>query len=442
MIPARSPSGRVPAPALPLAYLGAAVAALVIAAWGLPALARELSGHYYHPRILALTHTAALGWITLAIMGASYQLVPVALEQPIRSERLARIQLVVLVGGVVGMVAHFWLARWNGLAWAAGLVTLGIAGHGVNVGMSLARLPRWSFTARCVVLALGGLGLTAGLGLTLAANRLWPMLPVDVLAAVHAHFHVALLGWITPMILGVSARVYPMFLLAPEPGPWVGAIQLWGLAVGGPAVVLGILGVPGLVGLGALLAAAAGLAHAWWVAGAARRRRRPALDWGLRFALTGTVFVLPVIALGLGLAVGSVEGPGPAMAYAVLALGGWVSLTIVGMLLKIVPFLVWYRVYAPRVGKMGVPALADLAWPSLERAAYALLTVGMVGLAAALLAGSPVGIGLAGGLVALGTSLVAAALARALWHLSRPVATPPAPSGGVREGRVETAAAR
>ena len=36
--------------------------------------------------------------------------------------------------------------------------------------------------------------------------------------------------------------------------------------------------------------------------------------------------------------------------YGVLALGPWASLTIVGMLLKIVAFLVWYRVYGPRAG--------------------------------------------------------------------------------------------
>ena len=46
--------------------------------WG-PALA----GHYYHPRLLALTHAVTLGWITLAIMGASYQLVPVVFERPL-----------------------------------------------------------------------------------------------------------------------------------------------------------------------------------------------------------------------------------------------------------------------------------------------------------------------------------------------------------------------
>ena len=78
---------------LPLAYLGAAAAAFVAATAALPWLAPELSGHYYHPRVLALTHAVTLGWITMSILGASYQLIPIVLERPLWSERLARWQL-------------------------------------------------------------------------------------------------------------------------------------------------------------------------------------------------------------------------------------------------------------------------------------------------------------------------------------------------------------
>ena len=49
---------------------------------------------------------------------------------------------------------------------------------------------------------------------------IWPFLPGDHFADLHAHVQLALLGWVAPMILGVSARVYPMFLLAPAPRRW------------------------------------------------------------------------------------------------------------------------------------------------------------------------------------------------------------------------------
>jgi cbb3-type cytochrome oxidase subunit 1 len=87
-------------PGVPLTYLVCAAVAFLAAAQGVAWLAPEPAGHYYHPRVLALTHTVTLGWVTLAIMGASYQLIPIVLEREIWSERLARWQLAVLVVAV------------------------------------------------------------------------------------------------------------------------------------------------------------------------------------------------------------------------------------------------------------------------------------------------------------------------------------------------------
>jgi hypothetical protein len=428
MPPARA-SARAPSVALPLAYLAAAATAFVVAALALPWLADELAGHYYHPRLLALTHVVALGWITLAILGASYQLVPVAIERPLWSERLARWQLAGLLCGIIGMVGHFWLAAWAGMGWAAALVGAGALAHVGNVLASLRGLAGWSFTVRGLVLGLGGLALTVAFGVTLALAHGRAFFPGGLLGAIHAHFHLAVLGWVAPMIVGVGARIYPMFLLAPEPGRGGSRLQLYGLGLGVPAVVAGLLlGRPALVLAGAAAVAAALGGHAAWVVGFARRGKRPTLDWGLRFVLTGTAFLAPAVALGLLLALGAVAGPRAAMAYAILALGGWVSLTIAGVMLKIVPFLVWYRVYAPRAGREPVPTLAGLSWPGAERAAYVLLTAGTGALALVVGAGWSPAIAAAGSVVAAGALALAAALGRVLWHLAPGAAGRPVPA--------------
>jgi hypothetical protein len=146
-------------------------------------------------------------------------------------------------------------------------------------------------------------------------------------------------------------------------------------------------------------------------------RKRPGLDWGLRFVLTATAFLAPAAVLGVASAADRLAGPRVALAYAVVVLGGWVSLTIVGMMLKIVPFLVWYRVYGPRAGREPVPTLAQLSWPRAEGLAYLLLTAGVVLLAATVLAGEAAWIRAAGAVLALGSLAFAAALARVLGHL-------------------------
>jgi hypothetical protein len=369
----------------------------------------------------------ALGWITMAIMGASYQVIPIVLERPIWSERLARWQFLLMVGGTTGVVAHFYLGQWAGLLWAAGLVSLGVLAHVGNVGLSLAGLPRWTFTARLVAFGAGGLGLTALAGLGLAVLRLWPLLGGDRLALVHAHFHLALLGWVVPMVLGVAARLYPMFLLAREPEGWPGCLQLGGLTLAVPAVVAGLVAVPALVVPGALAVAAAVAGHLAWVVGMLRGRKRPALDWGLRLVLAGTVALALATAVGLALAAGLLGGPRAALPYAVLGLGGWVSLTIAGMMLKIVPFLVWQRAYAPRVGRAPVPTLAQLSWPAGEALAATLLASGLSGLAGAVAFGDATWIRLAGSAVALGSLAFAATLARVLRHLGATPGSEPAP---------------
>jgi hypothetical protein len=407
-----------PSSALPLAYLVTASVAFVTAALALPWLGAELAGHYYHPRILALTHTVTLGWITLTIMGASYQLVPIVLERPVGSERAARWQLGVFVIGVIGVVGHFAIGQWSGLAWSAGLVALAALAHAANVAVSL-RGARPSFTARMMAVALAGLALTALFGTTIGVHKVWPFLPGAVFPTLHAHVQLAVTGWVLPMVLGVAARVYPMFLLAAEPKPASARIQLTGVLAGSPVLVTGLLtGTRVLVLAGAVLLTAAVGAHTVWLLGVARTRKRPRLDWGLRFVLAGAGFLVPATAVGLALAADLARGPRAALAWAVLVFGGWASLTIIGMLLKIVPFLVWYRAYGPRAGREPVPTLAQLSSERAERVAFLFLAPGFAALALAGWLGDPALLRAAGAAVALGALVFAATLVRVLHHLA------------------------
>ena len=366
---------------------------------------------------MALTHTLTLGWITLAIMGASYQLIPIVLKRPLWSERLARWQLGALIVGVVGMVAHFALGEWSGLVWAAALVAPATITHVVNVALTLRGLRDWTFLGRFVVVALVGISLTMLLGLALGANHLRPFLPGDFYARLHAHVHLALLGWVMPMILGVAERAYPRSVVMPGPGRANRRVQLWGVGAGTAAVVLGLLVSPLLALAGSIAVAAALLGHLGWLVRAMRRRKRAGLDWPLRMVLAGATLSAPAAALGVLLAADIASGPRWALAYAVLALGGWVSLTIAGMMLRIVPFLVWYRAYAARVGTEPVPALAQLSWSAAEAAAFVGLTGGVLTLAGAVWLGEPLAVRAAGVLLAAGALAFGAALASVLQHL-------------------------
>jgi hypothetical protein len=403
------------------------VAAALAAPWGATALA----GHYYQPTIFALAHTLTLGWITLSIVGASCQIVPAVLGRSLWSSRLQWIAYGTLLIGVVGMIAHFALAEFVGLVYSAALVGAGALLHVTNVAVALARLPRWTFTARCVALALVGLVATVVAGVALGVNHVWPFLP-EVFPALHAHVHVALLAWVLPMVLGVGAHAYPTFLLAPEPRGRLGDIQFGGLALGVPGLALGLLAWPVIVAPAAILVAATVAAHLAWVGRMLRDRRRQRLDWPLRFVLTGTLALALTTTFGLALAFDVVVGARAALAYGVLALGGWATFTIAGMMLKIVPFLVWSAVYAPRVGLEPVPSVAALSWPAAERPPWALLSVGVAGLTLAVAAGDDVWIYRATLVIAAGGLAFAAAVGRSLWPILVRLSSAPLPVAGAR----------
>ena len=410
-------ASRAPSPLLPLRFMAVAAVAFVLAGLALPWLAGELTGHYYHPHILALTHTLTLGWITLTILGASYQLIPVLLERPVWSERLARWELGLVVLGVVGIVGHAAIGSWPGLVWGAGLLAAGVGAHVINTALMLRGLTHWSFTAWMLVVGFAGLVLTTLFGAALGLQHLRPFLPGDFYARLHAHVHLALLGWVMPVVLGVSARVYPMFLLGPVPGRRTLTIQAAGLTLGTPAVVIGLLAAPWLTPAGAIAVAAAIVAHVVWLAGLLHASRRPAFDWALRFLGAGAAYLAVAAALGVALAFGVTGGPRRALAYGVLIIGGWASLTIVGMMLKIVPFLVWYRVYAPLAGRTPVPGLADLRWPATEAVTFVALTAGVGTLAVAVWVGDTTAIRAGSTLVLVGALAFGATIVTILHHL-------------------------
>ncbi len=70
-------------------YLAAGMLAWLLAAVAVPLLAAHLVAGFDDPKIFALTHLVVLGWVTMTIMGALYQLFPVALQASLAAPELA-----------------------------------------------------------------------------------------------------------------------------------------------------------------------------------------------------------------------------------------------------------------------------------------------------------------------------------------------------------------
>jgi hypothetical protein len=190
-----APRTQLPPRLLPILYFGVAHVAFALACLAVALDPRGVSGFFYHSRMLAIVHLVTLGWITSSILGSLYIVGPIALRVWIPATWLDYIAFAFVLIGIVGMVTHFWLQEYGGMAWSAITVGSGILLVGVHVAGRLrhASLPR-AVSAHIMLAFLNVLG-AATLGVFIGFDKVYHFLPGFVLANVFAHAHLAALGW-------------------------------------------------------------------------------------------------------------------------------------------------------------------------------------------------------------------------------------------------------
>jgi hypothetical protein len=389
---------------LPLGFFVAGPLALVLLQLVLALDGGRLLQHYLLPADLSETHLATLGWVTMMMIGALYQLAPVVFQTRLHSERLGLVQFWLYLGGVAGLVLSFRRMWTPGLGIFGTLVVLAVALFLYDAGRTLHGSRVRSLTGSYLLHALACLGLTVIAGLTLALDLHfhWFAIPRHALAA---HVHLAAVGWLGLTLIGTSYQLMPMFALVHGHGTRLARTILWTLTGGLAALFFSLLlALPRPLFLGAaVVVAGALLAYAYDVYRMFRLRRRRALDLTQQHTIVSTTSL--VLAVGVGLYIAFVDPRGAAqtrwyLAYAELALGGWLTLAIMGQYYKILPFLVWHHRYSARMGREPVPLLRDLYQPRRAQiafycylAGYALTTVGfLAGSAAAVRGGGVLGL--------------------------------------------------
>jgi hypothetical protein len=85
-----------------------------------------LATYHYNQYVIAATHLFVLGWICTIVMGAMYQLVPVALETRLYSEKLVAWQFMFHLVGFAGMVWMFWTWDMKQVGHFGAVLTVGV----------------------------------------------------------------------------------------------------------------------------------------------------------------------------------------------------------------------------------------------------------------------------------------------------------------------------
>src|SRR5574337_1096597 len=127
--------------------------------------------HYFHPKILAITHIMALGWGTMIILGASHQLVPVLIEGKLYSNALAYTSFFLSAIGIPLLVYGFYVFDMGEIArWGGRFVLLSITAYLINLGISISKSKSDNIHAVYVFTSVLWLFITVFLGLVLVYN--------------------------------------------------------------------------------------------------------------------------------------------------------------------------------------------------------------------------------------------------------------------------------
>jgi len=335
------------------------------------------------PLTLAATHLVTLGFISMVMLGAMYQMVAVVVGRTVPWLRSAHAVHALFSIGAAGFCWGILETEPTVIFVAIVVLAVAVGVFIVPVGIALFKAHSLDETGFGIRAAVAFFFLTAAVGIWMALGFSGMGFPGSRILWSQAHLCIALVGWVGGLIAAVSWQVLPMFYLAPHaPSPLKWTVQILA-AIGaiGPVIVLGVdyfdlLGErPLLLESAAAAAAVPGIFAVWLLhpmvgAWSLSKRRRKRVDGSLLFWQAGLAMA-PLTAL-TAVTAWSTDAPHWDVLFGWLALWGWVGMIMHGMLTRIVPFLVWLHRFAPLVGKISVPSVKKLHPDALTRFGFAL----------------------------------------------------------------------
>ncbi|MCL5960850.1 MAG: hypothetical protein M1358_16375 [Chloroflexi bacterium] len=298
---------------------------------------------------------AVLGWVSFPIMGAYYQFFPTLQGRDLHWEKLTVPQFVLMNMGVLGLMAATWAGNSTALMVSSAIYTTGallfaaimILGnvdiHKVVLTLRFYIASLTYFVAAIVLFFINSIGIGAA----------WASRPLLL--------HVLAFGWAVVAIMGAEFSMVPMLQLKELRHPRLADLEFyiinagfWGLAISLALGNLPLTAIAGTILLGGILL------FAFIITASLRYgpSRLPHLDTSVKYFLAGIGYL--VVTAGTGLVMGATGWSGLLPIHAHLGMIGVITITIVGAMYHVVPFVVWWEVYAPKLGYEEVPLLKQL----------------------------------------------------------------------------------
>lgn len=352
---------------IPFSFFALAPVFLVLAAVMLALGDENPFADRHAPALLAATHCITLGFLASVMFGATQQILPVLVGSKMPASRLvAMFSWLPLLFGALSLCAGLMLGQPSllNLAWPLlGVAFLVFISASL---VSLARAAAQNETRTAISLSIISVALAATLGGVLAFGyATGASFPYVELAT--AHIKLSLGGWVMLLIVGVSYQVVPMFQLTPNYPKWLATLlapALFALLLAG-AVLLLVEPYPHRIAVFTeclFWLLAAGFAAVTLKLQHQRRRRVP--DATLSFFRLGMISILFAALFSLASLLCPPADIDLRTLSALAFLIGFAMSVTIGMLYKIIPFLVWFHLFRGGM-KSGVPNMKQIipeAW--------------------------------------------------------------------------------
>ena len=305
-----------------------------------------------------------LGWITMVIFGALYQLIPVVMEVKLYSEKLAIISFF-LLGIGLPLMAWSFFKHFTGqsifMEIGGSLVVLSVVLFVINTVKSALKSDIKSIENRFIITSVFWLFLTVLFGFTI-------ILIPNILQYnfFKIHIHMGVVGWFMMLVVGVASTLMPMFFISHQLKKKYLERAYW--AINGGLVLLLIVF---FTKLNSWFVLAAGLiiitGFAFFIKynyDAYKKRLRRKLDIGMKHSVLAFVLLAITMISAFASTFGDMFGSGfmnkMNLIYGVSLFFGFLTALILGQMYKTLPFIVWLKLYQDKVGKFKTPLPADM----------------------------------------------------------------------------------
>jgi preprotein translocase subunit Sss1 len=305
-----------------------------------------------------------------------------------------------VVIGLIGMVAHFWIEEFGGMAWSAGTALAGIAYVMARIVSALRNSKAPPEVTLHIRLAAVNFLVAATAGFLLACDKVYHFLPGYVLSNVFAHAHLAAVGWAVMMVVGVGYRLLPMVLPAAPPRGRSVALSAMLLEAGVIVLFIGLLLRATWAPIGGLLIVSGLLAFFFQVIVMVRHPRpRPfgavQPDYAVWHAMAAGIWLVAAMIIGLVLLFSPMSEwtLRAAVVYGVLGLVGFLSQMILGLERRLLPMYGWYWAFADTDFEAAVTPPHTMGNQRLRMLVFYLWLWGVPALAAGLFIERPLMVG-------------------------------------------------